>query len=1541
MAKKRSPKHHGTRVSPEAAGDIQEADRLLASAFEYHRAGSLDKAKELYRKTLLRFPDHPDALHLLGVIHYQQGDTESALRHITRAITLKPGTPEYSCNLGNVLRDRGDIEGAISCYREAIALKPDLAEAYNNLGTCLRRSSRMQEAIECYQKALQIKPGYAAAYNNLGNILRETGNIDKAIENYRQALCVNPQYAEACFNLGNTLYDKYDHEAATACFRKAVTINPGYSEAYLCLGRLLRSSGNMQEAMECCRRALETAKDPGDAYHLMGILFHETRDYQKACESFRKELGARPECAEAHNCLGMSLHHAGKPEDAISSYLKALDIDPESAETLNNLGIALHDTGRPEEAIHSYKRAIAIDPRYAQAHNNLGSALHSIHRMQEAIDSFRQAILIQPDFAEAHNNLGLALLAEKRYEEALSCFDKALAVQPGFVDAYVNSGNTFREQGLYSQALERFKKALELDPNRYDAHAHMAYVLTLQGKMDEAIRSYREALKTAPEDNSLHSHYLFALHYQDPVDFSELFRQHEQWGKRQKTGNQRTHVQDKTPGRRLRIGYVSPDFHTHSVGYFIETILASHDKDSFEIYCYSDVSCPDETTERMQSLVKNWRDISLLKDRQVEDMIQQDRIDILIDLAGHTANNRLTLFGLGPAPVQATYLGYPDTTGLPGMHYRITDALADPPGMTDHLYTEKLVRLPGCFLCYRPHVPAPDVGPPPCPKTGRITFGSFNNRSKITRSVIRVWSEILQKMPDSRLLIKAKPLADPDTRQALLDEFSRQGVQSGQIEFAGRIESRIEHLKLYNSIDIALDTFPYNGTTTTCEALWMGVPVVVLKGEAHMSRVGVSLLTNMGMEEFIAETPVDYVKKAVSLAKNPEKLSRLRQRQRDVMARSPLMDGQGFTRNLERAYREMWTHWCSQTGKPLSINPGVPGNDALQHPEKCLNEEQSLAANQEGERLFESGRMEDALRAFTRALEIDPSCLPALNNLGVMYWHTSNIPAAVQCFEHVLSLDPGNEDAAYNLQQIRTGNGCAGNGSDPAPALDSRHPSADPCLSITVRGGIQVCVPRSLDLMTPYVLIEQEDWFENEITFIRKILHQGMRVIDIGANYGLYTLTASRLVGCSGRVWAFEPTSSTAEYLRKSIALNHMTNIELVQAGLSDRKGTAMITLNSNSELNAVTELTDTGGRYETIELTSLDECKTVYGWEDIEFIKLDAEGQERNIVRGGRCFLSAHSPLIMFEHKHGDEINTGLIDDFSALGYQSYRLVPGLGILAPIGPVTLLDPYQLNLFCCKPDRARLLEDKGLLYIGDAVPPRIEDPAAWRQKIEGMPCFKTSAGPWWFAGKEEPIDGWNHYENALNYYTYAHASDQPAHARHASLIMSRDALSLAIQESPTIPRKLTFVRILSELGERQAALNSIDRVLKLLVSGQAITLSEPFLPVLERFDYIVPKDMRNWLASLILEFKEKTQAFSSFFTGQESLNNLEILRTLGYLAPEMERRRQLIRMRFGMQSGPVPAPVLDQASPDNLNPGFWRSGRIIHEACADPMPGPC
>lgn len=1034
MAKKRSPKHRGTRVSPEVAGDIQEADRHLASAFEHHRSGSLDKAKELYRKALHRFPDHPDALHLLGVIFYQQGDTESALRHITRAIALKPGTPEYSCNLGNVLRDRGDIEGAISCYREAIAHKPDLAEAYNNLGTCLRRSSRMQESIECYQKALQIRPDYAVAYNNLGNILRETGNIDKAIANYRQALCVNPQYAEACFNLGNALYDKYDHEAAAACFRKAVAINPGYSEAYLCLGRQLRSSGNMQEAMACCRRALETAKDPGDAYHLLGILFHETRDYQKACESFRKELEARPECAEAHNCLGMSLHHAGKPEDAISFYLKALKIDTESAETLNNLGIALHDTGRPDEAIRSYKKAIAIDPGYAQAHNNLGSALHSIHRMQEAIDSFRQAILIRPDFVEAHNNLGLALLAEKRYEEAHLCFDKALAVQPGFIDAYLNSGNTFREQGLYSQALRRFKKALELDPNRYDIHAHMAYVLTLQGRMDEAIRFYQEALKTAPKDNSIHSPYLFALHYQDPVDFSELYRQHKQWGKLQKAANPRTRVHDKTPRRRLRIGYVSPDFHTHSVGYFIETILASHDKDSFEIFCYFDVSFPDETTKRMQSLIKNWRDISLLRDRQVEGMIQQDRIDILVDLAGHTANNRLTLFASGPAPVQATYLGYPDTTGLPGMHYRITDALADPPGMTDHLYTEKLVRLPGCFLCYRPPAPTPDVGPPPCRKTGRTTFGSFNNRSKITRNVIKVWSEILKKIPDSMLLLKAKPFADTDTRQALLEEFSRQGVQPGQIEFAGRIESRIEHLELYNSIDIALDTFPYNGTTTTCEALWMGVPVIILKGEAHMSRVGVSLLTNMGMEEFITETPHDYVEKAMSLAKNPKNLSRLRQRQRNAMSRSPLMDGHNFTRNLERAYQKMWLHWCSRANEPLPGSPRAAEDKEPRLPEKYSNEEQALAANQEGEQLFCNGRMEDALRAFTRALEIDPSCLPALNNLGVVHWHTNNIPSAMQCFEHVLSLDPGNEDAVYNLQQIRTGHGCVDNGLDRAPA---------------------------------------------------------------------------------------------------------------------------------------------------------------------------------------------------------------------------------------------------------------------------------------------------------------------------------------------------------------------------------------------------------------------------------------------------------------------------------------------------------------------------
>jgi predicted O-linked N-acetylglucosamine transferase (SPINDLY family) len=363
------------------------------------------------------------------------------------------------------------------------------------------------------------------------------------------------------------------------------------------------------------------------------------------------------------------------------------------------------------------------------------------------------------------------------------------------------------------------------------------------------------------------------------------------------------------PDRRLRIGYVSPDFRAHSVASFLEPVLARHDTDNFDVVCYAQVAHPDRTTERLRQLAGHWRDTCAQSDEQVANMIRQDRIDILVDLAGHTRNNRLTVFTHRPAPIQLTYLGYPNTTGLPQIDYRLTDALADPPE-ADALHTERLVRLPRGFLCYSAPQDAPAVSPLPATAVGHITFGSLNNLAKVNEQVVELWARVLHAVPGAQLLLKGKALCDQATAGRFVEMFARHRIPADRLRLASWAATRAQHLTTYAQVDIALDPFPYNGTTTTCEALWMGVPVVALAGDRHAARVGVSILTHVGLREFIATTPDDYVRTAAGLAADRARLVALRASLRRRMADSPLCDGAAFTRDIEATYRAMWETWC-------------------------------------------------------------------------------------------------------------------------------------------------------------------------------------------------------------------------------------------------------------------------------------------------------------------------------------------------------------------------------------------------------------------------------------------------------------------------------------------------------------------------------------------------------------------------------------------------------------------------------------------------------
>ena len=515
-----------------------------------------------------------------------------------------------------------------------------------------------------------------------------------------------------------------------------------------------------------------------------------------------------------------------------------------------------------------------------------------------------------PASAIACVDRGRELRLENRLEEALACFEAALRLDPAYARAHAGYAATLGKMGLHRRAIESYWEALRLGPDNAGVYTGLGNRYLAQGRADLAADCYRRAAALAPEDGAAHLDLLFTLNFDHRRTPEEIFREHRAYGARHGAPfgapSHAPHV-PRDGQRPLRIGYVSGDFYRHAVASFFEPVLANHSRDAFDIVLYSNTLEEDAVTERFRRLAGagQWRTVTRASDDEMAQMVREDGIDILVDLSGHTAENRLGVFMRKPAPVQATYLGYPNTTGIPAIDYRLTDAWADPPGLADSLHTEKLVRLPRGFLCFGRPEDAPEVAPAPFRRSGAIAFGSCSKSLKWNAEVIRVWAAILRRTPDSRLLLHHCTAVRDGLRTRLAEEFFAQGVAPDRIEILGSTGWE-RHWSWFHQVDLALDPFPYNGTSGTCETLWMGVPVIALAGRTHVSRVSVSLLSVLKLESLIAATPEDYVETAVRLAAGPTELARLRAGMRERMLHSPLMDGPGFTRALEDAYRWMW-----------------------------------------------------------------------------------------------------------------------------------------------------------------------------------------------------------------------------------------------------------------------------------------------------------------------------------------------------------------------------------------------------------------------------------------------------------------------------------------------------------------------------------------------------------------------------------------------------------------------------------------------------------
>lgn len=724
------------------------------------------------------------------------------------------------------------------------------------------------EAAESTAKGLIKRyPRDSFGFKALGVIYRDTGRLASAVESMKKAVALDPHDAELRNNLGNAYKDLGMTPEAEKCYRKALSLDTGYGEVYGNLGVLLKNNGEYDAACHCYRTAVML--QPGDPLPLtrLGHVLAHIGQHTEAETVLRQALGLDPNYVEAIHALALMMSRQQRTEEADELFQSALLSAPNDFELHNNHGNLLKSLGQIFKAEASYRRALEINPS-STAYNNLGMVLHAQNRNLEAEATYRVAIALRGDFPEAISNLAVMLMATGRLDEAERLYTHALASNPKHVALLTNLGCLYKEQGKISESVDAFRRALEIDPSFSMAASNL----------------------------------LFTLNHDNIISPTEMMLEARRFGE-VCTKNASPYGEWRPRGDKIRVGFVSGDLHSHPVGYWLENVLSELDRASFELFAYATQSSADEVTLRLKKHMDKWTVVQGISDTACAKLIHNDGIDILIDLSGHTGNNRLPVFAYKPAPIQATWLGYFATTGLAEIDYWI----CDPHVMTEDdrlLCTEEPWALPDVYCCLTPPSIAPEVVSLPALSNGHITFGCFNNLSKVNNAVVSAWAQVLIKTPGAKLFLKTKQLDDEATREYLQAAFKLYGVDPSRLILEGA-SPRHELLSAYGRVDIALDPFPYPGGTTSAESIWMGVPVVTKDGDTFLSRVGKTIVTNAGLGDWVAENVDDYIKKAVSFASDIPSLAAQRMNMRTTVIHTPLYDAKKFAIHFGAMLKQM------------------------------------------------------------------------------------------------------------------------------------------------------------------------------------------------------------------------------------------------------------------------------------------------------------------------------------------------------------------------------------------------------------------------------------------------------------------------------------------------------------------------------------------------------------------------------------------------------------------------------------------------------------
>lgn len=1197
---------------------------------------------------------------------------------------------------------------------------------------------------------------------------------------------------------------------------------------------LNQSKPKPDEAMKVLQPLVNRKNAPWPVYHFSGIAFLQKKEYGTALSFLHESVKQGADEPETHHSISICYYNIGNYELAEEHEEIALKRKPDFFKGWLHLGSVYRAQAKLDEALKCYQKANKLDQKSAGVAYRIGEIYNDQGDINKAYELYDIAVQIDENYNEAWLAKAEVERNRKNYEEAEECIYNVLRDEPRNLAARVALAEHFKHIGNYEKAIELYEKMLPEFPKVGGVRVNYALCLQELGRFDESEKHYMIAFEDQPGSFESLSNYLMGVHYNPERSKEEIFEAHKLWDQNfaPKERPQRPVPFDTAKEKKLRLGFISGGFRSHPVGWMITKALENLPKDQFEIFCYTTNNKYDQITKRIHNTSDKWQSVIGYNDQVIARMIRDDEIDILVELSGHSADTRLKTVALEPAPVIVKWVGgLFNTTGLKSVDYLLTDYQETPEG-EEKYYTEKLIRMPDDYISFLPPGYAPEVGLLPMKNNGYVTFGCFNNPTKVNDEILVKWAQIMNRVPKSRLFLKSKQYDTKALRERIIKTMKENGVGEERLRFEG-LSPHDELLEKYNEVDIALDPWPYSGGLTTCEALWMGVPVVTKPGPTFAGRHSTTHLINAGLPELVVNTWEEYIDRTVELAGDPEKLSELRAGLRSQVDESPLANGPRFGAHFAKAMRAVWHQWVDGFENKNE-------NWADHIDVEAVDDEQIKRAVQPSEPSEDVQGMLDHIENEMNGTAIDDT-KPLTDPASVNGVHTNGSGG----FKGAVIKSEATEEKSevYKIETI---------------------------------DGVTVCTPPDLKMMTPYVLLEQKQWYENELDFVRNHLESGMTVLDVGAGFGVYALPAAKLVGNEGKVFAFEPGAVAKHHLEMSKLENGFHNLEVIGKAFSVKNGKHAWKIGETPELNQL----DESGK-EEVSAVTLDAWWQFEGEPKIDLLKLDVNGSESDVLKGAKELLKQQWPVVLVSI--AEQNDGSVVESLIDAGYKVYEYIPGPGILADHDLEAGADLYMQNLIAIPESRIEIFKKEGWLHDESVKTNEIENDL-WKTELRKLPWTNELMEKWENHGNSKGI---NSYLQALNYLIAAEqvdindsTIDQPRSQKAVLLLGAAQILiQLYNQGANSTSIVFTLVRTLNALGKRGQAVEVMQKLIETTKLGQEnMNVDLPFmLPIPKQDNAPIKTDQDKWLMVRTVEAWILLKDLTTYSSGPQEKKLQEVL----------------------------------------------------------------